>query len=95
MNRKQTITLTLLALLTLVLALGCYYEALNHQNRVNTAVVSAQKQRDAAIAETAQHDRSNKLQLDSALGLLTTEKAKTATLCTQLKTAKLTNALCQ
>lgn len=95
MNKKQIFSLILLTIITLGLSAAAFTEYQHHTVQVSAAVVKANSQRDSAIAEVAQHDKAAKLQLSSANAQVINLTNEKLTLCTQLKTAKLSNALCQ
>lgn len=59
-----------------------------------TTIQQALNERQDALKALAIHDAVNKSNLDAATAQVTTLTGQKATLCTQIRTAKLVNPLC-
>ncbi len=90
-TNKQTFLLSFLLLITLSLTAGAVYLGQHHAARVDQAVKTAHAQRDSAVKEATVKEKS----LSLASKQLQDVQAQKAVLCTQLKTLKATNAICQ
>lgn len=95
MDKKQTVSLVFLVIITLGLAAGAVYLQQTHSIHTDAAVKTAQAQRASAIKEVTQHDAANKLLLQSANSEISTLQSTKIQLCATLTKAKLTSTLCQ
>lgn len=93
---KRSYIFILIIVLAVVGVIGASIYEYQHRAKVTPGTTSQQalNERQDALKALAIHDAVNKSNLDAANAQITTLTSQKATLCTQIKTAKLVNPLC-
>jgi hypothetical protein len=94
MDKKQIFLVSLLALFTLALSAGAFYQYDRHQVKVDVAVQKANRQRDSAIEEARGLKAAQDFNLQSAQAEIRDYGIAQARLCATITKAKLTDPAC-